>query len=491
MTALLYILGVLLLLVGVGLSIGLHELGHLTFAKRFGVKVSHYMIGFGPTLFKFRRGETEYGVKLLPLGGFIAMPGMYPPKDRTNTRIGEDALAPVAPHALVEQPAGVAATQGPSAQGEPGGRQRRRRPFETTMAEARAYSNQDIVPGEEHRTFYALSVPKRLAVMFAGPAVNLVLGIIIMFIVLVCIGANLQPTTTVQTIVECAVPASQAQERQAEAAKQGRAEAACTKADPLTPAWQVGLRPGDRIVSIAGHATSDWAALGSQVRAAAGTTVPIVIERDGARQTLDVPVIRSEQAVTDESGHPVTGADGKPETREEGFLGISPTMDRSGIPVGEFPGQMGQLIGQTFDALIHLPQRLVAVGQVAFGDAERDENSPVGMVGVGRVAGEIVSSDRLDVTDKLLVGLNLLGGLNLFLFAFNMVPLLPLDGGHIAVALYEGARRRINLRRGRGVIGPFDTAKLLPLTYAVTGLMLCMTVLLVYVDIFKPIRLGL
>ena len=113
----------------------------------------------------------------------------------------------------------------------------------------------------------------------------------------------------------------------------------------------------------------------------------------------------------------------------------------------------------------------------------------MGMVGVGRVAGEIVSTGQIDVTGKVVTGLSLLGSLNLFLFAFNMIPLLPLDGGHIAVALYEGARRRINLARGRGVIGPFDTARLLPLTYVVVGLMLCMTVLLVYVDIVKPVVL--
>ena len=123
----------------------------------------------------------------------------------------------------------------------------------------------------------------------------------------------------------------------------------------------------------------------------------------------------------------------------------------------------------------------------------------MGMVGVGRVAGEIASTNEFETAggevvtfeliDKAQTGISLFASLNLFLFAFNMVPLLPLDGGHIAVALYEGARRRINRWRGRGAVGPFDTAKLLPLTYVVIAGFLAMTVLLVYVDIVKPVRL--
>lgn len=490
MTVLLYVLGIIALLIGVGLSIGLHELGHLSFAKRFGVKVTHYMIGFGPTLFRFRRGETEYGVKLLPLGGFIAMPGMYPPKERTNTRLAAGGRTQTtgesAPAAAITAPAGTPGTQAATAS-PVRAKPRRARLFERTMDEAREFSNQEIAPGEEHRTFYALNVPKRLAVMFAGPCVNLIIGIVIMFIVLVVIGANQTPTTTVSSVVECAVPASQAAKRSPDS----NGKAACKDSDPLTPAWKVGLKPGDRIVRIAGHNTRDWAQLGEQIRAEAGNTVPIEIVRGGKRLTLDVPVIKTERAVTDADGNQVKDAAGKVKTERAGFLGISPTFDRTGIPVSQFPEQIGSMLGRTFDALVHLPQKLVGVGQVAFSDKKRDANGPVGMVGVGRLSGEIVSSHQLQAADKALVGLNLLGGLNFFLFAFNMVPLLPLDGGHIAVALYEGARRRISNARGRGIVGPFDTAKLLPLTYGVTGVMLCMTLLLAYVDIFKPIQLGL
>lgn len=485
MTPLLYAVGVVLFLVGISLSIALHELGHLVPAKRFGVKVTHYMVGFGPTLFSRRRGETEYGIKALPLGGFIAMPGMYPPVEATRARAEElrgadDAEEIVTADARRRKSAQAAAEV--EGRGGTRARPRRGRLFERSMSDARAFSNQEIAPGEEHRTFYALSVPRRLVVMFGGPFVNLVLGIIIMAVVMLGFGV-VQPTTTVATVVECAVPASEAAERPAEERN------SCREGDPLTPAWEVGIEPGDVIVAIDGQATQSWDELSQAVRASAGDTVPVRIMRDGHQSDIEVPIIATERPVLDDSGAPVVGEDGTPATETTGFLGVSPTQERRPMALSEFPGEMAGMIGQTFTALFTLPEKLIEIGGVAFSGAERDPEGPIGMVGVGRVAGEIVSTEQLEIVEKAQVGLSLLGSLNLFLFAFNMVPLLPLDGGHIAVALYEGARRRINLARGRGIIGPFDTARLLPLTYVVVGVLLCMTALLLYVDIVEPVRL--
>lgn len=447
MIVLLYTLGVVLLLVGLGISIALHELGHLVPAKKFGVKVTQYMIGFGPTLLARRRGETVYGVKLLPLGGFIAMPGMYPP---------EKALK--------------------------GRRRRRGRLFGRTIADARDYSNQEIEPGEEGRTFYALSVPKRLIVMFGGPVMNLVLGIAIMAVVFMGIG-TMQPTTTVRTVVECAVPASVAAERPADQ------QNTCQPGDEESPAWAAGLEPGDRIVSVAGVPAEDWDGLTETIRANADRTVPVVIERDGTQLTESIDIISTERPVTDEDGQAVMNADGSPRTEQAGFLGVGPTRERVPMPLAEFPGEMARSLGDIFHAILTLPQRLVDLAGTTFGPGERDAEGPIGMVGVGRIAGEVVSTDQIDTLGKVQSGLSLLGSLNLFLFAFNMVPLLPLDGGHILVALYEGARRRVNQLRGKGWTGPVDTAKLLPLTYVVVALMLGMTLLLVYADIVDPIRL--
>ena len=464
MTALLYVVGIVLFLVGISLSIALHELGHLVPAKRFGVKVTRYMIGFGPTLWSTRRGETVYGVKALPLGGFIAMPGMYPPQEQSEARLG-------------------------------GGRRRaprRGRLFATAVEDARLMSNEELEPGEEHRAFYALSVPKRLAVMFGGPVVNLVLGILGLAVGLMGIGLP-GPTTTVQTVVECAVPATTAAER-TEAQ-----QAECQPGDQLTPAWEVGIEPGDTIESVDGVAVADWDAMVEVIRDNAGQTVPIVVTRDGQERTFDVPIIESERPALDADGETLYDEDGALVTEPAGFLGIGPTQEYIPVPATEFPGHAARAVGDTFHALFTLPQKLVDIAHVAFSDEPRDPEGPMGMVGVGRVAGEIASTNEFETAggevvtfeliDKAQTGISLFASLNLFLFAFNMVPLLPLDGGHIAVGLYEGARRRINRWRGRGAVGPFDTAKLLPLTYVVIAGFLAMTVLLVYVDIVKPVRL--
>lgn len=489
MTVLLYILGVILFLAAIGLSIGLHEIGHLVPAKNFGVKVTDYMIGFGPTLVSFKRGETRYGIKLLPLGGFIAMPGMYPPKEATHTRAqdvpNEKTVQGIVREAAKKRHANLNLTdpqQPVVTDTREDGTPRKGRLFENTLADAREFSNRGIEPGEEHRTFYALNLPKRLVVMFGGPFMNLLLGIAILALVLLGIGVP-GPSTTVATVVECAVPASEAQARQAA----GNDD--CKPDDQLTPAWETGIEPGDTILEIGGTPVESWDHMTEQIRAAAGTTVPIKLERDGQVITKDVPIITSERPKTDENGVPIVNSDGIPETEQAGFLGVSPTQELAPIPVSEFPGTVWSSITQTFTALFHLPQRLVEIGQIAISGGDRPADGPIGVVGIGRVAGEIVSTDLFDVVDKVQLGLSLVASLNFFLFAFNLVPLLPLDGGHIAVALYEGARRRINLARGRGIVGPFDTARLLPLTYGVVGVMLVMTFLLLYVDLFNPITL--
>ncbi|WP_298416096.1 site-2 protease family protein [Brevibacterium sp.] len=501
MTVLLYIIGIVLFLIGISISIGLHELGHLTPAKRFGVKVTHYMVGFGPTLFSFRRGETEYGVKAFPLGGFIAMPGMYPPEPATTQRLeGQTVGASEAGAREAEASEAEAGTReeaaeqpgldeggsqsggaGPDAQAPR--RRRKGRLFENTMADAREFSNEEIAPGEEHRTFYALSVPKRLVVMFSGPFVNLVLGILIMAISLMGIGV-MTPTTTVETVVECAVPASEAAQRSAEE------QNTCRDDDQLTPAWEAGIEPGDEITAIAGVETKDWGQLSTVIKDHAGQRVEVDFIRDGQAQSVTVPIIATERQKLDEADRPLENPDGTPQTVTEGFFGVGPVFERAPLPITEFPEAVWDQVSGVFHAIITLPVKLVDIGEVAVGTKDRDAEGLVGMVGVGRIAGEIVSTDRIDIVDKAQMGLGMLGSINIFLFAFNMIPLLPLDGGHIAVGLYEGARRRINRWRGRGLVGPFDTAKLLPLTYVCIGLMLCMTALLVYVDLVKPITLD-
>ena len=457
-TALAYAIGVLVLVGGLALSIALHEVGHLVPAKRFGVKVTQYMVGFGPTVFSRRRGETEYGIKAVPLGGYIRMIGMYAPE-----RAG----------------------RGGAAGATDGGRRADRRPgrFSHLADEARAAAAVEIGQGEDPRTFYRLPVAKRLVVMLGGPSVNFVLAAVFLGLMLVGTGVQApQDGAEVASVSRCVVPAGQA-----------GGQRACTADDPATPAAAAGIRPGDLVVSVAGERITDTARIGALVRPRVGQEVPVVVERDGRRLDLTVTPVLNTVAATGPDGQARTDASGATETVRAGFLGITSTapvaLERQ--PLSAVAPFVGDATVRTAGIVLTLPQRMVDIAQAAFGPGERDPNGPIGVVGVGRLSGEVATSDLFTSTaERVSVMLGILGSVNLALCVFNLIPLLPLDGGHVAGALWEGARRAVARRRGRPDPGPFDLARLLPVTYAVVALFLGMSALLLYADIVKPVTLG-
>ena len=441
-TVIAWVVGVGVLVVGLAVSIGLHEVGHLLPAKRFGVKVTQYMVGFGPTVWSRRRGETEYGVKAVPLGGYIRMIGMYAPAADGTVRSGSTGA------------------------------------FQALAEDARQLAAEEIGPGEEDRTFYRLPVRKRLVVMLGGPVMNLLLATVFLGLVITTIGLPAL-TPRVSTVSACVLTAADA-------------ERGCRPGDPQAPAAAAGIRPGDVILSVDGReADGDWTRVQSAIREAAGRTVAVEVERDGEPVVLQAEVIANDVARVDDEGAVVTDADGEVVTDRVGFLGVSPSTEPVRQPVTAVPGYVADATWATAEVILNLPARMVGVAQAAFGDAERDPNGPIGLVGAGRLSGEIASSDLFaTTTQRVAAMLGLLGSLNLALFVFNLVPLLPLDGGHVAGALWEGARRKVAALRGRPDPGPFDLARLLPVTYVVTALLVGMSVLLLYADIVRPITLG-
>ncbi|MFH8222653.1 M50 family metallopeptidase [Streptomyces sp. NPDC018057] len=427
------ILGIVVFVIGLLVSIAWHELGHLSTAKLFGIRVPQYMVGFGPTIFSRKKGETEYGIKAIPFGGYIRMIGMFPPGD--DGRVTARSTSP----------------------------------WRGMIEDARSAAFEELEPGDEKRMFYTRAPWKRVIVMFAGPFMNLVLAVALFLVVLMGFGIS-QQTTAVSSVSQCVIAQSENRDT-------------CTKADAPSPAAAAGLKAGDRIVSFDGVKTDDWDRLSDLIRATPGKDVPIVVHRDGRDLTLHARIASNQVAEKDSHGQIVQG-----KYVTAGFLGFSAATGVVRQDFGESVTWMGDRLGEAVDSIASLPGKIPALWDAAFDGAPRQPDSPMGVVGAARVGGDIFTLD-IPPTQQLAMAMMLVAGFNLSLFLFNMLPLLPLDGGHIAGALWESLRRNLARVLRRPDPGPFDVAKLMPVAYVVASVFICFTILVLIADVVNPVKI--
>jgi membrane-associated protease RseP (regulator of RpoE activity) len=417
------VFGIVVFALGILISVCLHEAGHMGTAKAFGMKVTRYFVGFGPTLFSFRRGETEYGVKALPLGGFVKIVGMTPQDD-------------------------------------------------------------DVEPGDEKRAMWRFPVWKRTVVMSAGSITHVILAFVALWVLFAFVGVpdgskiNTSPAK-VGSVSSCV--------NDFKIDPQTKQPVACVAGtDPASPASRAGLRTGDVITAINGTTISSFGEMRTTVQQLGNQNATITYSRDGKSFTKPVfiPAVQKLKSTVDPN-KPVT--DIKSDDLEPaGILGVSPqppTTTFGPVRAASISTQwMGSTVVLTFDSLKQIPKKVPALVSAITG-GQRDPETPVSVVGASRIGGELIS-----VGDWPRV-FTLFAVLNLFFGIFNLLPLLPMDGGHIAIAWFERIRSWIAARRGRPDPGRVDYMKLTPITLGVIGVLGVFVLLTVTADVVNPITL--
>ncbi|MFF5080947.1 M50 family metallopeptidase [Actinoplanes sp. NPDC000266] len=422
----LYWLGVAAFALAILISVSLHEAGHMITAKRFGMKVTRYFVGFGPTVFSFRRGETEYGLKAIPLGGFCKIVGMTPQDD-------------------------------------------------------------DVAPEDQPRAMWRFPVWKRTIVMSAGSITHFLLAIVATWIAAFTFGLQntSYPTTTALQLKERPVIDAPA------CVWAGTAPAGAT-ADNCKPgvngaiagpAYAAGIRDGDLITNVGGTTITTYGDLVNKIRSLPAGKVAFEYSRDGVPGKAEVNLVSAERAaITDESD------DAKTTTVSIAAIG----WDDPSIPgiikynvASAVPATFDYswyLVENTFEAMKRIPDKIPALWHSITGD-ERDPNTPISVVGASRLGGEALANGVPQLFLTIFISLNV------FIGIFNLLPLLPLDGGHIAIAWYERVRSWLYARLKKPDPGRVDYYKLMPVTYAVILIGGAFTLLTVTADIVNPITI--
>ena len=379
------LLGILAFVVALLLSVMIHEFGHYITARRFGMWVSEFFVGFGKKIWSVQRGETEFGVKAIPAGGYCKIEGMSP--------------------------------------------------------------SDELPVGEENRAFYKASSAKKLVVLGAGSFLHFVIGFVLLFTLFAGIGTN-----QVLPVISQVVPDS-------------AAEAA-------------GIKPGDEILSINGKKVTNWYKDVEVIRQSQGKELTLVLDRNGQEITISA------------SGR-LTDIDGN----KRYVLGIvnDVGLKRSGIWVSLKNSAIvtKDFLTESVKSLAKLPEKVPALWGATVRGEERDANGLVGVVGVARVSGEAVGSDKLTPMERLATFVLIVASLNIFVGIFNLLPILPLDGGHMAVAIADEIRAFFARLRGRPRPAAIDVTVLTPVTMVVFVILACLTLLLLVADVINPVTFNL
>jgi len=393
------IVGVLAFVIALLLSVMIHEAGHYLTAKKFGMKVTEFFLGFGQKIWSTQRGETEFGVKVIPAGGYCRIVGMS--------------------------------------------------------------AREELSPADSDRAFIKSSVGRRLIVLGAGSFLHFVIGFILLLLLFSTAGVT-SVTSTVEKVSEC-IP-------------QTATEICSAKSTP-SPAKNVGILAGDKITKVDGISYKEWTDVVKKIRASAGKQLEVTIERNG------MPI----NILVTPAGRDVDG-------KVIGVLGVVNKVGTVTYGAGEATVKAskftGEILQNSITSLISLPAKIPDLVKQTFGGQKRDAQGLVGVVGVARVSGETANTKALTTREKIATFILIIASLNLFVGMFNMLPLLPLDGGHMAVALADGLRNFLARRRGLPKPAPFDVERLTPITMAVFVLMAGLSILLLAADIFNPIRMN-
>ena len=394
------ILGVLAFVVALLTSVMIHEAGHYLTAKKFGMKVTEFFLGFGQKIWSTQRGETEFGIKAIPAGGYCKIVGMSP--------------------------------------------------------------REELSPADADRAFIKGSIAQRLIVLGAGSFLHFVIGFVLLLTLFAGVGVT-SVTNQVEKVSDC-VPQT--------------ASEICGATSTPSPAKNAGVLAGDKLVKINGQEFTSWSDAVAVIRANAGKSINLTINRNG--QEIAVQVTPATRMV-DGKAVGVLGV-----INQIGTVRFNPIVaTQKSVKFG------GDILSNSVTSLIKLPTKIPDLLSQTFGGKTRDPEGLVGVVGVARVSGETASTAKLTLNEKIATFVLIVASLNIFVGMFNLLPLLPLDGGHMAVAIADGIRNFLARRRGLPKPAPIDVERLTPITMIVFAFMAGLSIVLLAADIFNPIHLNL